>query len=192
MTAATGTGNTDDHLAKRLQRLESLEAIRRLVQQYSFDVDDHRIDSLAEAFAEDSRYCSLDRRIDVSGRANIHAYFTQRMAQLGPTCHITHDHVIDFDDEDPTIARGRVTSHAEVVSDGRQMCTCLCYLDTYVFEAERWRFHEREMHFLYFCPADDYPRILTSRKRKLMGGEWSAADLPEASSGWSGQPPVDS
>ena len=192
MTGATGATQKERNFVERLWHLESIENIRRLVQQYSFDVDDHNIDRLAQSFAEDSRYRSHDRRIDISGRVNIRRYFEQRMAQLGPTCHITHDHVIDFDDEHATIARGKVSSHAEVVSDGRQMYVCLRYLDEYVFEADRWRFREREMHFLYFCPVEDYPRILTLQRRKLMGHEWSAADLPEGNPAWSGQPAVES
>lgn len=189
MTGATGPANVDRSIAERLQRLESMAAIRQLVQQYSFDVDDHNIDRLAECFAEDSRYRSVDGRIDVSGRAKIHAYFRQRMAQLGPTCHITHDHVVDLDATDSSIARGKVVSHAEVVADGRPMFVCLRYVDEYVFETGRWRFRERVMHFMYFCPVDDYPRVLASRRRKLMGGRWFAADLPESIAGWNGQKP---
>ncbi len=181
------SATTQMDLAERLQRLESLQAIRQLVQQYSFDVDDHDIDSLAECFAEDSRYRSADGRIDVSGRARIHAYFRQRMAELGPTCHVTHDHVVDLDAANPAIARGKVVSHAEVVADGKPMCTCLRYVDEYVLEAGRWRFRERVMHFMYFCPVDEYPRVLTSRRRKFMGGVWSDADLPEGTPTWSGQ-----
>ena len=181
------SATTQTDLAERLQRLESLQAIRQLVQQYSFDVDDHDIDSLAECFAEDSRYRSADGRIDVSGRAKIHAYFGQRMAELGPTCHVTHDHVVDLDAANPAIARGKVVSHAEVVADGKPMCTCLRYVDEYVLEAGRWRFRERVMHFMYFCPVDEYPRVLTSRRRKFMGGVWSDADLPEGTPTWSGQ-----
>ncbi len=189
MTGASETATAEHDIAGRLRRLESLEAIRGLVQQYSFDVDDHNIDRLAECFAEDSRYRSVDGRIDVSGRADIRAYFRQRMAQLGPTCHITHDHVIDLDPANPATARGKVTSHAEVVADGRPMCTCLRYVDEYVFEAGRWRFRERVMHFMYFCPVDEYPQVLSSRRRKFMGGRWLAADLPESIASWSGQRP---
>lgn len=180
----------DNALAARVQRLESLEAIRTLVQQYSLCVDDHDFDGIAQCFARRSRYRSVDGLIDVSDREPIRDYFAHRMAALGPTCHVTHDHVMQIDPANLDQASGRLTSHAEVVVDGVPMFTCLRYADRYVLEDARWRFRERVMHFLYYCSLEEYPRILASRRRKVMAGKHRDADIPEGLPGWRGQKPT--
>ena len=69
------------------------------------------------------------------------------------------------------------------------MCVCLRYEDEYVREDDRWRFAERLMRFFYYCPIEDYPTILTTRRRKVIAGERRDADIPEPLPGWAGQPP---
>lgn len=184
------TGLTADAaLAKRVARLEAIEAIRHLVQSYCFLVDDHDFDGIAACFATRSRYRTVDSLIDVSDRGPIRDYFRDRMANLGPTCHVTHDHVIELSDDDPARASGRVTSHAEVALDGEPMAICLRYEDQYVVEGRRWCFAERVMRFFYYCPTAEYPAILKNRRRKVLGGVRREADIPEALPGWSGQRP---
>ena len=62
---------------------------------------------------------SLEQRIArLEARAEIRelvAQFHGRFAVLGPSSHFTHDHVIEFDDQDDARAGGLVNAHAEVV-----------------------------------------------------------------------------
>ncbi len=176
---------------KRIRQLIDRDEIRQLVARYSFAIDDHDFDALGQCFAQRSRYRSVDGVIDVNGREEIVAYFRKRMQSLGPTNHVTHDHVIDIDADNGDLATGRLSSHAEVVVERRPMLTCLRYEDRYLRERDRWRFTDRLISFFYYCPTTDYPTVLATLNRKHLGGRAAAADYPERLPGWTGVRPED-
>ncbi|MEM7610406.1 MAG: nuclear transport factor 2 family protein [Pseudomonadota bacterium] len=181
--------NNDHELIEQVRKLSDEAAIRQLVQQYCFVIDDHDIDGIAQCFCEDSRYRSEDGVFDVQGRDAIASYFRQRMASLGPSTHVAHGHVVTLDDADPDRAVGRVSSHAEVVVDGVPMITCVRYRDDYRREGGRWRFADRLMAFTYYCAVSDYVSIWRTLARKQFAGVTLDADYPEKLPGWSGQLP---
>lgn len=177
--------------ATSIRKLIDTDDIRQLVARYSFAIDDHDFDTLARCFSQHSTYRSVDGVIAVSGREGINKYFRKRMTSLGPSNHVTHDHVITLHGDEPDRATGRVSSHAEVVVEHQPMLTCLRYDDTYTREDGEWRFADRLMSFFYYCAVDDYPAMLRSLYRKRLGGKPAAADRPEQLPGWGGVRPGD-
>ncbi len=171
-------------LEARIQRLEDRESIRDLVAAYGFAVDDRDTDRLASLFTTDGRFRSEDGVLDAHGRQAVIEQFRGRFAVLGPTNHVTHDLLIEFDDEDPDRASGRLSSHAEVVRNGITLVTALRYRDSYRREDGRWRFADRLLSFLYYVPAAEYAEALSARDRMRVYEENAEADWPEKLDSW--------
>ena len=171
-------------LADRVQQLEDRVAITDLVARYGFTVDDRNVQGLAQLFAADGRFRSQDGVLDAQGREAIMTQFHGRFAVLGPTNHVTHDHVITFDPGDLNRAYGRLNSHAEVVRHGRTLITALRYADVYVRHQGNWQFADRLLSFLYYVPAVEYAQALESDTRMRVYDEPAAADWPEKLPSW--------
>jgi hypothetical protein len=168
-------------LEARLRRVEDYEQIRQLVARYGFAVDDRDVEGVKALFAPDGSLGTAGGTAKGQGVDAVGDYFTGRFQVLGPTHHFTHDHVIDFDPDDPTRARGRVSAHAEVWRDGAPMLTALRYLDTYVKLTEGWRFRSRVQAYMYFVDVRQYPEALGHRLRVRLGpseSQWKPADWP--------------
>lgn len=173
------TTDKDTELEQRIQRLEEESALRRLVSRFGYRVDDHDVEGIMALFASGARYYATDRSLDLSGRTAIKTYFQERLHQLGPTNHFTHDHVIEWGEDGH--ATGLVNAHTEVAKDDLAVVVSLRYYDRYLREDDdEWRFLERRMSVLYYCPVADYPKIWESRARKRGGPEPMDADHPEA------------
>jgi ketosteroid isomerase-like protein len=169
-------------LAARLTRIEDVEQIRQLVARYGFAVDDRDVAAVQALFAPDGSLGTAGGTSKGTGVDAVGEYFTGRFDVLGPTHHFTHDHVIDFDPTDPTLATGRVSAHAELWRDGAPMLTALRYLDTYVKLAEGWRFRSRIQAYMYFVDVRHYPEALGSKLRVRLGpseDQWKPADWPD-------------
>jgi hypothetical protein len=146
----------DQLLTLRVQRLEDRAAIQELVVLYGYVMDEHDSDGIRDLFCVDATMRSSDGVIDVTGIDHIVEMFRGRYAVLGPTNHFTHGHVIRFDDEDPDVASGLLSSHAEVCRNGVAMLVALRYEDKYRRVDGRWRFADREMSYMYYLPAAEY------------------------------------
>ena len=165
----------------RIERLEALEAIRNLVSAYSLAIDDRDLGRVADLFTFDARLRSRDGRMDASGREAIIQLYEARYAALGPTFHMTHDHLIELDG--PDSASGIVTGHAEVWRNGKAQIAAMRYHDRYRREGGEWRIAAREMLFFYYLEPRDYAEVLGQRHRVLTYGEPGPADWPA----WEGQ-----
>jgi hypothetical protein len=174
----------DSEMTRRLDRLEAHTAISQLQARYVFAMDDHDLDAARALFTTDARVRSRDGVMDASGIEAVLAQYQQRFRALGPSNHVTHDHVIDFDEHDPDRASGRVSSHAELWRNGQMMVTALRYEDSYRREHGVWRFAERVLAFLYYIPVSDYGSILGESLRMRAYAEPQPADYPEALPGW--------
>jgi ketosteroid isomerase-like protein len=164
-----------------LRRLLDIHEIQQIVARYGFAVDDRDLDAVKALFAEDGSLRTQNGTAKGTGVDAVGDYFAGRFAALGPTYHFTHDHVIDFDPDDPDRATGRVAAHAEVWRDGAPMLTALRYLDTYVRRAPGWRFLERVQAYLYFVDVRQYPEALGAKLRVRTGptaADWKPADWP--------------
>jgi len=134
--------------------------------------------------------------MDATGRAAVVEQFHGRFAVLGPSNHFTHDHVITFDDSDPSRAKGLVNAHAEVVRNGRPLLTSLRYHDEYRHEDGCWRFHVRTLSFFYYVEPRRYQEVMLgalrnearnmfARKQKFLG--WLHAERDQRDEAGSGK-----
>lgn len=171
-------------LEERIARLEDLEAIRALVARYGFAIDDRDLAAVGALFTQDGRFRSRDGVMDANGRPAVLAQFEGRFAALGPTNHFSHDHVIWLDDAAPGRARGLVSSHAEVVRNGRPMVVALRYEDEYRREDGTWRFADRLLSFLYYVDVREYAEAIRTPLRMRAYETPAPADYPESLDTW--------
>jgi hypothetical protein len=109
--------------------------------------------------------------------------YEQRFSVLGPSNHVSHDHWIRFGN-DPEVAAGLLSAHAELWRNGTMMVTALRYDDVYRRDGGEWRFQERALSFLYYVPLAEYPQILGRSDRMRAYGEAAEADYPERLQTW--------
>ncbi len=167
-----------DDLMKRVQQLEDRAELGELITHYALAVDDKNLVALAELFTHDCIFDSVQGV--VSGRDKVIDYYAQRIAAFGPTFHVPHRQVLEFDGEDD--AHGTVLAHAELAIDGTAYAVALRYHDRYRRETGQWRFHERQVSQLYAMPLTDLPDGLASDLRKRWpGAPPEAADWPDQS-----------
>lgn len=94
-------------LEARIDRLESLDAIRQLVSKYSLSLDMRDLDAHVNLFAEDIRVSR-----ETTGRAALKAWLDDTLRlQFTGTSHHIGNHIIEFDD--PDHAHGIVYSKNE-------------------------------------------------------------------------------
>jgi ketosteroid isomerase-like protein len=177
--------NDQPSLEARIRRLEDQAEIRQLVSRYCFVVDDRDLAGMADCFTADGRFRSADGVMDAQGRDAIIDQYHGRFAVLGPGIHVTHDHVVEFDDDDPDRATGRVSCSAELVRFGRPMLVALRYEDEYRRDDDgRWRFADRLLLFFYYLDARDYVEGLGSPLRNRAYADPAPADFPEQLESW--------
>jgi hypothetical protein len=169
----------DETLAARITKLEDREAIRNLCSRYSLAVDDHDFDALGALFAPDALYGWINQPPQASGQPAVKELLRGRIGPSGPSFHVNHDMIVDWDENDPTRATGTVFCHAEVNPAGRQLIGAIRYRDSYVKLDGKWLFAERYLSFLYFVPIEDYPGILTAKDRLRTGPNPAPAHWPE-------------
>lgn len=169
-----------DALSARLRRIEDRLAIRDLQARYTIFIDDHDLASVAPLFAQQGRFRSADGVMDAVGREAICEQYRERFKALRFGFHVTHDHLIDLDEDDPDRATGIVSSHAEVVRNDQPMVTGMRYRDHYVREEGVWRFADRLLYFFYYLPATKYIEAMPTPGRMRAYGDIRLADLPEA------------
>ncbi|WP_309602532.1 nuclear transport factor 2 family protein [Sphingomonas sp.] len=168
---------------RRIDRIEAELAIRALAARYCFAIDDHDLDAVGDLFTDDARVWSRDGVMDAQGRAAIVEQYRGRFAVLGPSNHVSHDHWIRFGD-DPDLATGLLSAHAELYRNDTPMVTALRYTDEYRRVGGQWRIADRQLTFLYYVPLADYPGILGAEDRMRAYAVPAAADYPEGLPGW--------
>ena len=173
-----------DDVLRRLDRLESKDAIRELATAYAIACDEHDMPRLADLFTEDARFDAPNGAMVAEGKSAIVAMFEEAFKIRGPAFHWTHDVTVTLDDGDPDRARGLVLSHAETTPNDVVSIAAMRYQDEYRREQGRWLFARRVIHFLYYVPAADYTQSLNQTKRVVMGGVRHNADYPESLPAW--------
>lgn len=171
-------------LDDRIRRLEDRVEIRELLTRYCLLIDDREMDGVAALFTPDGAFRSRDGVLNACGTEAVVAQFAGRFAALGPSFHFTHDLVLRFDDADPDLAFGTLTSHAEVVREGVPMLTAIRYADTYSRHEGRWKFKDRLLSFLYYLPVDEYVSAMRGALRMRAYGDPRPADFPESLASW--------
>ena len=166
-------------LEARIRRIEDRTAIQDLVIMYGFLMDERDVDHIPRLFTSDGTLRSQDGVFAASGIDAIVKTYQGRFAALGATNHVSHGHVVVFDDEQPDHAKGLVAGHAEVVRDGVAMLVALRYKDEYRRTSVGWQLQDRLMSYMYYAPAAEYTTMLTEANRTRAYGDQRIADWPE-------------
>lgn len=174
-----------DAALTRIDRLESKDAIRELATAYAIACDEHDMQRLMNLFTEDAAFDAPNGATVADGKGAIRTMFENTFKIRGPAYHWTHDVTIEIDAHNPDTATGQVLSHAETTPSGVVSIAAMRYADNYVRGVDgKWRFHRREISFLYYVPAAEYTEGLNHEKRVLMSGERHAAVYPEQLRVW--------
>lgn len=153
---------TED-LSSRIDRLESLDAIRQLAAKYSLALDMRDLDALVNLFPEDVRVSR-----DQSGRAALKRWMDDTLRrQFTGTSHHIGNHVIEF--EDPDNARGVVYSKNEHETGGEWVIMQMLYWDNYQRIDGRWYFRRRLPCYWYATDLNKPP--IGDRKMRWPGRE---------------------
>jgi len=150
-----------EDFAARLDRLESLDAIRQLAAKYSLALDMRDSDAWVNLFPEDVRVGG-----GKSGRKALRDWFDETHAkQFDGTSHHIGGHVIDFDD--PDHAQGVVYSKNEHETGAEWVIMQMMYFDQYERIEGRWYFRRRLP--LYWYASDLNKPPIGSRKMRWPG-----------------------
>ena len=138
-------------LESRLERLESIDAIRDITARYPLALDARDLDTLVNLFIEDVKASPNVAR----GRAPLKAHYEQLCRGWGYTVHQVFQQAIDF--ESPEKAMGHVYCKAEHDIDGHFVVAMLRYLDRYERRDGHWYFRWRRTPMWYVTEVRDGP-----------------------------------
>jgi hypothetical protein len=153
----------DADLLARIDRLESLDAIRQLPARYCLALDMRDLDALVNLFPEDVRVSR-----DKSGRVALRRWFDETLrVQFTGTAHVTGNHIIEF--EDPDHALGLVYSRNEHETGPEWVIMTMMYWDRYERIDGRWYFRRRLPLYWYATDLNKPP--IGDRKMRWPGRE---------------------
>ena len=165
---------------ERVRRLEDRAAIQDLAVMYGYVMDERVVDGIARLFTDDATLRSADGVFAATGLDEIVKTYQGRFDVLGPTNHFVHGHVVQFDDGEPDVATGIVSSHAEVVRNDQPMWVALRYQDTYRRTPEGWRFADRLMSYMYYVDVREYAEVLAQELRVRTYDQPAPGDWPQS------------
>lgn len=137
-------------LAARIDRLESLEAIRQLPIRYALAVDGRDLDAWVGLFVED---VNCGRR--GSGRAVLRTIIEPAVRTFYRSIHQICGHHVELDDTDH--AHGTVYCRAEHEDGGRWVVMAIAYFDTYARRDGAWYFVRRQEKHWYAADWEERP-----------------------------------
>jgi hypothetical protein len=141
----------DSDLLARIDRLESLDAIRQLVARYCLALDMRALDALVNLFPADVRVSR-----DAEGRVALRRWFDETLReQFTGTAHVTGNHIIEFDD--PDHARGVVYSRNEHETGSEWVIMTMMYFDHYERIDGGWFFRRRLPLYWYATDLNKPP-----------------------------------
>ena len=156
-------------LEARIDRLESLDAIRQLPAKYALTLDMRDIDAMVTLFPANVR---VGR--DASGREALRAYMDRTLrSPFTGTSHHIGGHVIEF--TDPDHATGIVYSKNEHETGPEWVIMQMMYADNYVRQDGRWYFARRLP--LYWYATDLNAPPIGANKMRWPGTEWTEGNF---------------
>jgi ketosteroid isomerase-like protein len=156
----------------RIERLESIEAIRDITARYPIALDARDLETLVDLFVDDVKASPEAPR----GRGPLRAHYERMCRGWGYTVHQVFQQAIDFESNDK--AMGHVYCKAEHEIDGKFVVAMLRYLDRYERRDDRWYFRWRRTPMWYVTEVRDGP---VGRERVRWPNRPPAeAELPEA------------
>lgn len=148
--------NASAEIARRLDRMESLEEIRQLTHKYALALDMRDADAWVGLFPEDVRV-GRGR----TGRAALKQWFDETMRErFTGTAHVTGNHIVEFGDPDHSDddrAHGVVYSRNEHEFDGEWVIMTMMYWDAYERIDGRWLFRRRLPLYWYATDLNQPP-----------------------------------
>lgn len=148
----------------RIDRLESLDAIRQLPAKYALALDMRDMDAMVSLFPADVRVGK-----DASGRQALRAYMDRTLrSPFTGTSHHIGGHVIEFDD--PDHAHGVVYSKNEHETGNEWVIMQMMYVDDYVRQDGRWHFARRLPLYWYATDLNKPP--IGDNKMRWPATEW--------------------
>ena len=165
-----------DTFAARLDRLESIEAIRQLAGKYSLSLDMRDLDAHVNLFAPDIR---VGRK--GTGRAALKAWVDETLReQFTGTSHHVGQHIIEF--VDPDHAVGVVYSKNEHETGPEWVIMQMLYWDDYARIDGRWFFRRRLPCYWYATDLNKPP--IGERKMRWPGREPYAGTFHDLFPSW--------
>lgn len=156
-------------LEARIDRLESLDAIRQLPARYALTLDMRDIDAMVTLFTADVRVGK-----EQSGRQALRAYMDGTLrAPFTGTSHHIGGHIIEFDD--PDHARGIVYSKNEHETGDEWVIMQMMYADDYVRQDGQWFFARRLPLYWYATDLNKPP--IGEKKMRWPGTEWTEGNF---------------
>ncbi len=153
----------------RIDRLESLDAIRQLPAKYALALDMRDMDAMVSLFPADVRVGK-----DASGRQALRAYMDRTLrSPFTGTSHHIGGHVIEF--EDPDHAHGVVYSKNEHETDDEWVIMQMMYVDDYVRQDGRWHFARRLPLYWYATDLNKPP--IGDNKMRWPATEWAEGNF---------------
>ncbi len=154
---------TDASLAERIERLESLDAIRQLAARYSLSLDMRDLDAHVNLFVDDIRVGK--ERV---GRAELRLWLDDTLRnQFTGTSHHVGGHIIEFESADR--ACGVVYSKNEHETGAEWVLMQMMYWDHYERREGSWFFRRRLP--LYWYASDINSPPIGDRKMRWPGRE---------------------
>ena len=156
-------------LEARIDRLESLDAIRQLPAKYALALDMRDMDAMVSLFVADVRVGK-----DASGRQALRAYMDRTLrSPFTGTSHHIGGHVIEFDD--PDHAHGIVYSKNEHETGNEWVIMQMMYVDDYVRQDGRWFFARRLPLYWYATDLNKPP--IGDNKMRWPGTDWAEGNF---------------
>ena len=154
---------TEQTVAERLDRLESLEQIRMLPAKYALALDMRDLDAWVGLFPEDIKVGK-----DQVGRAHLKRWIDSTLRdQFTTTSHHIGGHIIEFKDADN--ACGVVYSKNEHETGPEWVIMQMLYWDDYQRIDGRWYFRRRLPCYMYASDLNKPP--IGDRKMRWPGRE---------------------
>lgn len=137
----------------RVQRLEDVEAIRRLKLRYARRCDDHYDpDGLAALFTEDAVWDAGDLGV-FRGREAIRGYWAQSSERIPFAIHFITNHAVDVNDDGET-ATGTCYLWEPLTIGEDAMWAAVVYTEGYRKVDGEWFFATMELETAFLTPYD--------------------------------------
>lgn len=170
-----------DDFARRLDRLESKDAIRALVADYAKFIDTKELEKVAALYVDDVVTAG-----EVGRPAKVAALIRNHggPGRFGTTIHLVSGHSIDLDETDRDRATGVVYCRAEHEIDDLWVVATIQYWDTYVRRDGDWFFLSRDIKAFYVVDVLERPNGEAVKQKLTNFGVLATADLPGAWPSW--------
>ncbi len=178
---------TDANLLERIDRLESLDAIRQLPAKYALSLDMRDLDAHVGLFAEDIRVSR-----EAVGRSHLKRWLDDTLRlQFTGTSHHIGGHIIEF--SDPDHAHGVVYSKNEHETGDEWVIMQMLYWDDYERIEGSWYFRRRLPCYWYATDLNKPPvgeQKMRWPDREAYDGAWHEL-WPSWKAFWANPPTTD-